>query len=1050
MVGKLCAEPRDGGSASGLCDYIIGYALAEKGASREDMANALDGVYEEAEQRGDLGVGVVWSPAAGGGSRPSSIHVRNCASLSTASLEIDADAMRNPGIRTSAMHFVWSWDQKESAVLSDAQVQECVGEVLKRIGLASYRSLCVTHRDTDNLHVHAAVGAVDPRSGLAFNRTGLHRKMSWALREVELIYGLSHDRGLAVVRDAGLATARVDWADKFELAAWSAKRREDRLERQERRSFDAYRSRDESFSRYVDVTLAPRLRASMELEHRRLHLNSWSTLHTVAARYGCEMISRDGILLIRDVGIGELRARHQRQQRQLCETLKAEGLDATAIDDSLNELRSRHLQTESDERVRKRKEGEEVRVPASLQDLFSKLSPFQDVLEAELAIVKMVEATPELVLADVTAHSSTFTREDIDMWLAARISDPDEIERLGDLVVRSPYVRILSADTMQPLMTSVAVLEIEEQLAADAKSLASNPSGIALRDVDYVIREFERTQASRRGAAFQISDEQRAALQTVSRSQIAVIEGLPGTGKTTIQGVVRLLGEHTGREVIGLALSQAAAERLQFEAGFLCYNVARAQMLEEGDYQVIPSKGIVVVDEAAMVDSRSNARILQLARERGTIVIEIGDVRQLQPIDFGSSFRILKDAARKVGTYSELREIQRQTQAWHRDSVAELADAISERDECKRISLIRLALGRLAENGAITWVQDRDEAIDMAVYLSSSRRAEGHDTLTLASDRDSVRHLCEEDRRVAGRAGTGYRYVTDGGSREFAPGDRLMFLQNDLKKRGLGVRNGDRGTVVMVKPDSITVQLDGRYARSVSFSPSKYRAFDHATATTVHKAQGASIDAAVTLLDRSASAELLFVAMSRSKREIDVIVPRSAFRDLDDMAEHIGRRITLKTTSQTYDEILEKTGGKGTLRVLNIEAQREALPLRYIYESEVLEPLRSLESERVDRARVEYAHRKRQIAGSGLPIEARLEATRDALRDMRGSFLTVYRDLRAQPFSAWLQERIEITSRVKQSFDNTQAQDIAQEQRFDRPFARAAKAAQNLHEGIKR
>lgn len=47
-------------------------------SQRQEIADALDGVYAESEERLDLGVGAVWRPEAGGGTRPSSILVRNC------------------------------------------------------------------------------------------------------------------------------------------------------------------------------------------------------------------------------------------------------------------------------------------------------------------------------------------------------------------------------------------------------------------------------------------------------------------------------------------------------------------------------------------------------------------------------------------------------------------------------------------------------------------------------------------------------------------------------------------------------------------------------------------------------------------------------------------------------------------------------------------------------------------------------------------------------------------------------------------------------------
>jgi ATP-dependent exoDNAse (exonuclease V) alpha subunit len=1040
MVGKLCAAPAKSGAASGLIEYLVGYAISEKGATRQEIAEALDGVYAESEQRPDLGVNAVWRPAAGGGTRPSSILVQNCASFSTASLEIDADGARNPGIRSSAMHFVWSWNERETGSLSDEQAHAYVGQVLEKLGLSHHRSVAVVHRDTDNLHVHCAVGAVDPGTGLAYDRTGLHRKMAWAEREVELANGLEHDRGLAVVQDAGLSTAHVRWADKFELAAWRAERREERLIRQERRSFEGYRERDGAFDRYVDATLGPRLLTALDLDRRRGVADSWATLHTVSARYGCEFSAGpDGAVVVRDVGVGAMRAVHEQERRAARAALIADGLDRGEADEQLAELRAKHATEETIERERKKVAGVVAELPSALRERLRDLPEFQDAERSELCIVEQVERNPAMVLTAITAQSSTFTREDIDQWLSARISDPDEIERLGDRIVRADGVRVLSADTVQPLMTTTEILAIEDALDADARQLAATASGITQPEVDAAIRSYERQEALRRGHVFRLSDEQRASLRQLSRASLVAIDGLPGVGKTTIQGAVRVLGEQLGREVVGLTLSQAAAERLEAEASFRCVNTARARILEEGDNPVIPHNGIVVVDEAAMVDSRANGKIFELARQRGSIVIEIGDVRQLQPIDFGASFRIVRDAARGVGTYCELRDIQRQQRGWHREAVVQLADAIAERDENVRLAKVGAALRLLEDHGAITWTDDRDAAIDAAIGCSQERRSAGLDTLTLASDKDSVRHLSEEDRRRDGREGKGRRYATDGGLREFAQGDRLMFLENSLGRNGLGVRNGDRGTVLEAKAHRVTVQLDGETEQTVTFSPKSYQAFDYANACTVHKSQGASVDAAVSLIDRSASAELLFVAASRSRRELDIVVPRSAFRDLHELAEHIAERISLKTTTRTYDELLEKTGGKQTIRVQNIEAQRQALPLRRVYEADVIEPLRALQLERVDQAREAYRERKLEIAEPGSSMEERLEAGRDALRAMRTAVIAAYRELRPQPFDEWLQEREERRERVRPTVDRREEQErtVHRERAMGGEFSRA-------------
>ena len=376
------------------------------------------------------------------------------------------------------MHFVWSWNERESGLLTDEQAHAYVGQVIEKLGLSHHRSVAVVHRDTDNLHVHCAVGAVDPGTGLAYDRTGLHRKMAWAEREVELANGLDHDRGLAVVQDAGLSTAHVRWADKFELAAWRAERREERLVRQERRSFEGYRERDGAFDRYVDATLGPRLLTALDLDRQRGVADSWATLHAVAARYGCELsIGPDGAVVVRDVGVGALRAAHEQERRDARAALLADGLDRGEADEQLADLRAKHATEETIERERKKVAGVVAELPSALQERLRDLPEFQDAERSEQAIIEQVERNPAMVLTAITAQSSTFTREDVDQWLAARISDPDEIERLGDLIVRADEVRVLSADPVQPLMTTTEILAIEDALDADARQPGSDRLG---------------------------------------------------------------------------------------------------------------------------------------------------------------------------------------------------------------------------------------------------------------------------------------------------------------------------------------------------------------------------------------------------------------------------------------------------------------------------------------------------------------------------------------------------------------------------------------------
>lgn len=64
--------------------------------------------------------------------------------------------------------------------------------------------------------------------------------------------------------------------------------------------------------------------------------------------------------------------------------------------------------------------------------------------------------------------------------------------------------------------------------------------------------------------------------------------------------------------------------------------------------------------------------------------------------------------------------------------------------------------------------------------------------------------------------------MAERGGREFAPGDRIVFLKND---RDLGVKNGTLGTVERAEDGSLAVRLDSGEARQVQAS--QYAAVDH-------------------------------------------------------------------------------------------------------------------------------------------------------------------------------------------------------------------------------
>ena len=103
-------------------------------------------------------------------------------------------------------------------------------------------------------------------------------------------------------------------------------------------------------------------------------------------------------------------------------------------------------------------------------------------------------------------------------------------------------------------------------------------------------------------------------------------------------------------------------------------------------------------------------------------------------------------------------------------------------------------------------------------------------------------------------------------AREFATGDRIQFTAKD---KDLGVNNRDLGTITKLVPGQVTVRLDGKDNRTVSFDPAKMQHFDHGYAVTSHVSQGLTEGRVLANIDTDSSRSLIntrlaYVAVSRA------------------------------------------------------------------------------------------------------------------------------------------------------------------------------------------
>jgi hypothetical protein len=103
-------------------------------------------------------------------------------------------------------------------------------------------------------------------------------------------------------------------------------------------------------------------------------------------------------------------------------------------------------------------------------------------------------------------------------------------------------------------------------------------------------------------------------------------------------------------------------------------------------------------------------------------------------------------------------------------------------------------------------------------------------------------------------------------SRDFSLGERVQFTAGN---RDLGVANRDLGTISALEDRSITIRMDGKAGREVTFDPTEFRQLDHGYAVTSHSSQGLTADRVIANIDTDSSRSLIndrlaYVAISRA------------------------------------------------------------------------------------------------------------------------------------------------------------------------------------------
>jgi conjugative relaxase-like TrwC/TraI family protein len=464
----------------------------------------------------------------------------------------------------------------------------------------------------------------------------------------------------------------------------------------------------------------------------------------------------------------------------------------------------------------------------------------------------------------LTARASTFDRRDVLRAWCDRLKDGADvtaIETFADRTLAAPAVVKLAAGRSTRLRrrstgrriegpalgarySTVELMTLEQRLVDQALARRDRHVGV----VD------ESTVLAALGRRPELSGEQveLVVALTTGGDGIDVVIAPAGTGKTFALDAARDAWQSAGYRVIGATLAARAAVELQATAGISAQTIA--SLLVDLDHPVhggFPARCVVVIDEAGMVGTRTLARLLDHAARADAKVVLVGDHRQLPEIDAGGLLRGLGERLDAL----RLTTNRRQHEPWERAALAKLRDG-----------QIDTALADYQTHGRLVTTPTATTTREVMVGDWWAARLAGQQTLMVASRWFDVDDLNARARHLVFTHGLLSGPILEVAGRSYQAGDEIMTLRN---QRRLGVRNGTIATITALDADTRTLTIRDARGNSATL-PGEYLDAGHvrhAYATTIHKAQGLTVDQAFVLGDDALYQEAGYVALSRGRTQ---------------------------------------------------------------------------------------------------------------------------------------------------------------------------------------
>ncbi|KDO02208.1 MobA/MobL family protein [Rickettsia tamurae] len=467
------------------------------------------------------------------------------------------------------------------------------------------------------------------------------------------------------------------------------------------------------------------------------------------------------------------------------------------------------------------------------------------------------------------------------------------------------------------------------------------------------------------------TEQINAILSVCNGSDISVLEGNPGAGKTFVMREIVRQYKGAGFKVVGTGPSSVSAKVLSRNAGIKADNTSllrkkiveskggnfkidlSSKYYEEEEYlksigcdavfsgkvaEVLDSKSVLIVDEASMIELANMDYLAhEVLRSKAKLVL-VGDNNQFTAVGMTGAF----NKARKIAGGVKLTEVRRQERLEYREAT----EAIGRFAMIDAIEIYRkLDVFNIKDN--------EEEAKTSLISLFTKAYTEQIDSLkrddliairSIAIGAYTHEKVAEFNARVRGElknsgALKGAEVQINSGGRmlPLMKGDQVVFEENSLR---YGISNGEVGTILSVKPSVRTFngsasskgesdgdgilrvlvhKADGskdivNIDTAADAANNKRRIkLNHGYALTGYKLQGETVDRMHVYFDRSIGYEAFLVLMSCHRQDVKLHASAQeleniVYQRLDSDVEKVRKQFKINSYEMLLKTITNEDG----------------------------------------------------------------------------------------------------------------------------------------------